>query len=705
VSDKETNLMDEPQTRADLIASYSYGAIAPAEGDTPAAPAAPATDEKPQPAVSHHDADGTVQNQIMAIGAAINAATEAQGNDPDAGSDPNDQAVEKLLGQMKDTYGELLKAQANDMAEDKPEDPAAPKPPAAAKPDPAPAPAPAQTAAGPVPPPKTPVPATGDQDPDIECQSPGCTHPASVHQNTGEGANTGSCTTPGCDCTGLTVAAAQAQETPGQVEDPGSESALADAPDALEEPPAAATEANAPPFVPGGDNMGPTFTIPVGVIEGQPTGDGREIASGALTWRQPPAPLMWMKTSAHDPSGMSGNDPAVLCGRIDSYERAPGENGTQIISAKGFLLNDPHGVEAATAIEQMGRLGVSADIAIQAEQMTPTEVDADGFPVEMTSTLLEGQIMGFTITPFPAFGACYIVLGDGTATDPIPQQVDDQVASGQTIHWMTFEECRACDTTDVLVAAGGPVRPPADWFTAPNFEDGDGRLQEIHTKRDQTQLACPLTVTADGRVYGHIAPWGVCHTSFPGKCITPPRSSTDYAHFKRGEVLTAEGDYLPVGVITANTGHASLAAGASGAMAHYDDTGTVTAWVNSGEDEYGIWVAGAIDPDATEEQVATMRACGISGDWRNGELVAALSVPVPGYPLARVQGRQEALVASGAKIMFNLAHPEQHETAETHVDHALRASLAPLVQQSAKLARGRIGATSAAQARARIARR
>jgi hypothetical protein len=353
----------------------------------------------------------------------------------------------------------------------------------------------------------------------------------------------------------------------------------------------------------------------------------------------------------------------------------------------------------------MGRVGVSADIAAQAEEMTPTEIDEDGFPVDMSSTLLEGVIMGLTVLPFPAFGACYIVLGDGQqAAEPIPMEAE--TASGQLVHWMTFEECRACEPgAEILVAAGGPVRPPADWFTNPAFQDGDGRLQEIYARHGQTQLACPLTITADGRVYGHIAPWGVCHIGFGGKCITPPRSSTDYAHFKRGEVLTAEGDYVPVGVITADTGHASLAASASGAMAHYDDTGTVTAFVNAGEDEYGIWVAGAIDPDATEAQVTRLRACGVSGDWRNRELVAALSVPTPGYPLARVQGRQETLVAAGATVMWAMTHEPEQQAGAGNVDHALRASLAPLVAESGKLARSRILAASADRARKRIAHR
>ena len=47
---------------------------------------------------------------------------------------------------------------------------------------------------------------------------------------------------------------------------------------------------------------------------------------------------------------------------------------------------------------------------------------------------------------------------------------------------------------------------------------------------------------------------------------------------------------------------------AHAAMRHYDDTAIVVADVAIGEDEYGIWLAGAVRPDATEEQIRTLTA-------------------------------------------------------------------------------------------------
>jgi len=190
-----------------------------------------------------------------------------------------------------------------------------------------------------------------------------------------------------------------------------------------------------------------------------------------------------------------------------------------------------------------------------------------------------------------------------------------------------------------LVAAGGPVAPPSAWFEDPGLAE-----------------ATPLRVTEDGRVYGHLAVWDSCHISHPDDCVSPPQSATGYAYFHTGAVLTSDGEEVAVGHLTMNTGHASQEKRALAALAHYDDTGTVAADVRAGEDQFGIWVAGAMRSTLTEEQVRSMRSAPLSGDWRrvNGslELVAALAVNVPGFPVPRPSGRRaaghtQALVASG----------------------------------------------------------
>jgi DNA-binding transcriptional regulator YdaS (Cro superfamily) len=104
-------------------------------------------------------------------------------------------------------------------------------------------------------------------------------------------------------------------------------------------------------------------------------------------------------------------------------------------------------------------------------------------------------------------------------------------------------------------------------------------------------------------------------------------------------------------------GHADGELGYSAAAEHYDNVGTAVATVTAGEDEHGIWVAGALLADATETQIEALRQSPLSGDWRriggNLELVAAHAVNVPGFPVPRARavvasGDQLSLVAAGS---------------------------------------------------------
>jgi hypothetical protein len=157
-------------------------------------------------------------------------------------------------------------------------------------------------------------------------------------------------------------------------------------------------------------------------------------------------------------------------------------------------------------------------------------------------------------------------------------------------------------------------------------------------------------------VYGYIAQWGVCHIGISGVCTEAPPSKTDYWYYATGKVDTTEG-VVRVGQITMDTGHAPLRSNAKVAAAHYDNTGAAAADVAVGEDEFGIWFSGVLRSKVTDEQRHALRASGrVSGDWRtiggDLELVAALAVNVPGFPIPHVRagvynGEQVSLVAAG----------------------------------------------------------
>jgi|694.fasta_scaffold01021_66 hypothetical protein len=192
------------------------------------------------------------------------------------------------------------------------------------------------------------------------------------------------------------------------------------------------------------------------------------------------------------------------------------------------------------------------------------------------------------------------------------------------------------DERGSIVASGHPIEapvvPPSSWFANP-------RLTE----------PTPLTVDDSGRVYGHLAVWGQCHVGFGDRCIQPPHSPAAYAHFLTGEILCDDGFRFPVGQITMNSGHAPQSASASQTAAHYDNTALAAADVTAGEDDFGIWVSGALRTGLDASDIRALMASDVSGDWRriggSLELVAVLAVNVPGFPKIRVK-ESLGLVAS-----------------------------------------------------------
>jgi hypothetical protein len=332
--------------------------------------------------------------------------------------------------------------------------------------------------------------------------------------------------------------------------------------------------------------------------EGVRTVDGREFSAGAISWRDLPIPLMLQR--ANDPTGRGGHKASTAVGAITEMWREDNEEGFGTIYGKGFFSSDQYGAEAKQLISEGVISGVSADVGgAVVEELEATD---EG----LRKIVRRGTIVAVTALPIPAF-------------DDTKISVDHEAP---------------------IVASAGPEwSPKSDWFENPNLKE-----------------PTPITVTADGRIFGHAAVWGTCHIGYRDRCVTPPRSKSNYQYFNVGQVLTADGKSVGVGRLTAGTGHAGIEFGAQPAKDHYDNTGYAAAYVHSGEDEHGIWFAGSLSPTATPEQVAVLRASSVSGDWRqvNGalELVGILAVNTPGFPIPRaraglVAGAQVSLIASG----------------------------------------------------------
>jgi hypothetical protein len=379
------------------------------------------------------------------------------------------------------------------------------------------------------------------------------------------------------------------------------------------------------------------FSGPI-TLEGVETGDDRTFESGALDFLVP-SPLWY----CHELVG--GHEGQVQVGVFETMERMP--NG--MIWATGSFMDteDSRKCQAEMAASEAAGLpyGVSVDLdsvsmelRVRSEilaGMMPMPEDEDSMPEmgqpdengrvtvaefnsgDFMTVITKALVRGATLVSMPAFKDAYLKLEAGDTENPKEDQQEPSEEPGELAM--------------SLVASAYPVAPPAEWFENPGFT-----------------AETPLTIDENGRIYGHAATWNTFHIGFAGQKIEAPRSMADYAYFRTGQIRTENGTDLPIGTITLGTGHAEGDADRFDAMAHYDNTGTGAADVACGEDDFGIWVAGALRPDMTPERVRELRAAALSGDWReirgNLELVAILAVNTPGFMVPRMS----AMVASGS---------------------------------------------------------
>jgi hypothetical protein len=338
-------------------------------------------------------------------------------------------------------------------------------------------------------------------------------------------------------------------------------------------------------------------------VEGVETGDRRVIDLGALRWDDLPLPLM---AQFINPVGGGGHDGAVLAGRIDGIVRIDKDR----IEAYGYIdPKAPGGMDLINALDNNLMRGISVDLDDVLVVQRRGKMGAG-------RGIASGRIRGATATPFQAIVQATIAL-----------DLDSLVASGaeeQTgnLARVTFpiDPIESyLQTVEALAASGGiPVDPPLAWFD----------------KRTFTEIT-PLTITADGQVFGHIATFGSCHISFR-RCEPVPRSHSNYASFRTGAVLTAEGVEVRTGPLMMDTVHPDLRLRASDAQAFYAHTGSGVADVIPYEDKFGIAIVGAIRPDVRPEQLRALRGSDVSPDWRTvdgrpRECVALLAVNNSGF--------------------------------------------------------------------------
>ena len=378
------------------------------------------------------------------------------------------------------------------------------------------------------------------------------------------------------------------------------------------------------------------------VVEGAPTGDGRQFATGSLTWPEVgettslEIPLGWMYERAH--GGMS-TDKVALVGRIDTITRTGNElHGTGLID-----LDSHWGREAARLMGTREDPGFLAGVSIDADDPAdprglnieyvfpdsceleeapdddlPGESAEDDIAAEMACMVPEleiyhsGRIRAATLVDIPAYVEARLYLDQ-----PVPEGTPVEAAA------VSMPVVASSFTMEI------PDLPPAEWFDEP---------------RDEPEIGA-ITVTDEGRIFGYLAPKHVAHRGIRDKRVTVPMGNVDYGIWMNRVTIADDGrggfSRLATGPITMDCGHASASPRVVGAARreHYDNSCSIVATVCVGENSRGVWISGAVLPDITPDQVRRMMACQLSGDWGphrekpgKRELAGALLVPVPGFP-------------------------------------------------------------------------
>lgn len=352
-----------------------------------------------------------------------------------------------------------------------------------------------------------------------------------------------------------------------------------------------------------GTRMNPSATIARG-----PESASSDVRDISLEERGESTPEGRLTTTSLPTSKPSKGDSRVtpMDSAIDSESQ--GSGGVTSKMSCGCKISDAPSVDV-----------LSSSALEQGQNAMPTSIT-----VTTPGSYADGSVLPVTVDLEPSMT---------TLTSSVPHS---NISTGQESSYPTG-----------MVFAGGslvgmpPSRPPKEWFSNP----------------DLLELQRFVTITAEGRVFGHLAGWETCHIGYPDMCIQAPREES-FDYFHHGQVETTDGELVATGPIAIQGGHAEKGLPALSARAHYDDVAAGAIDVAVGPDDHGIWFSGALRPDVTEAQVRRIRASGVSGDWRQIDgklrLIGICSVNTPGFPKVRLVASGELyevveLVAAGGR--------------------------------------------------------
>lgn len=393
----------------------------------------------------------------------------------------------------------------------------------------------------------------------------------------------------------------------------------------------AALAAMVVPITPSADEeqglLAETWTSERGIAFNEQPDPERDFTNAEWSWRDPAEALLPLMLQT---STQIAHFEAELAGFITKLWMA---NGAP--QAAGRFYDSEAGAQARDILLGGRRFGVSVDPGAETAADFLCLDEEDGFCMEGKWDFTQYQIAGLTMTPFPAFELASIQLADPAGGEDATSGTSDEEGLAAS--------AGAAELVEDLRAV-----PPMSFFTMAEPEWGDPLLEQQDP--GGTRWGVPLTITAEGQVFGHLALWGECLRGRADVCIQPPESASAYSEFHCSPgVMTAEGIQLSTGPLIVGCAHYPT----SGVdrSAHqlvrdfYAEAGMGWADVRVTSGEFGPWMAGRVRPDVTPAQLSVIRSLAVSGDWNLGpegmELCAVLSVNKPGFPV-----RREAITAA-----------------------------------------------------------
>lgn len=308
-----------------------------------------------------------------------------------------------------------------------------------------------------------------------------------------------------------------------------------------------------------------------------PTGDGRGVRKGALSWEAEgqSVPIIWDRED--------GDHTGMTLGVVDEW--MADNSGLYVQSARLFGTDDP---EAAAAVARVAELIAE---------------NALGWSVMMDDEEVEIELKEPDYTEGP----------DGTVK--IQYKVSDQMA------WTIKARIRHLAIVDTPAWPGS--RPALGPMEALAAAARVATYPAEHFARFESREIVPFQVTPDGRVFGHMAGDGCFRNGDTTQCKKyTADADPKLRNFHVGTATLDNGEVIRVGSLTCASLHADTGLSLDGQRAYHENTSTVWARVVAWEDSQGrLCASGSIVPGLDELTLSKVAGAPISVEkW-----------PVPGY--------------------------------------------------------------------------